>query len=55
MCACSVSEAFVILSVMRDNAYEITAEVLGWISTIAWDVSFLPQIWHNYRRHRSVA
>lgn len=46
-----VSEAFVIVSVMKDPAYETAGMVLGWISTIAWDISFLPQIWHNYRRN----
>ncbi|XP_047737407.1 cystinosin homolog isoform X2 [Hyalella azteca] len=46
-----VSEAFVVLSVMKDPAIETAAMVLGWISTIAWDVSFLPQIWHNFRRN----
>ncbi|XP_045119251.1 cystinosin homolog isoform X2 [Portunus trituberculatus] len=29
------------------------ADVMGWLYTIAWDVSFLPQILHNWRR-RSV-
>jgi len=48
---CSVGEAFTVLSVMKDEGFETAAMVLGWISTIAWDISFLPQIWHNYRRH----
>jgi len=48
-----VSQAFVILSVQRDPVFETVANVLGWVSTVAWDASFLPQIWHNFRR-RSV-
>jgi len=46
-----VSQAFVVLSVERSPAFETVANVLGWVSTVAWDASFLPQIWHNYRRH----
>ncbi|KAF2356997.1 PQ-loop repeat [Trinorchestia longiramus] len=46
-----VSDAFVVVSVMKDPAIDTAAMVLGWISTIAWDFSFLPQIWHNYRRN----
>ncbi|XP_071522140.1 cystinosin-like isoform X2 [Panulirus ornatus] len=47
------SEAFALISVMQEPSINVVGDVLGWIYTIAWDVSFLPQIVHNWRR-RSV-
>ncbi|KAK4312830.1 hypothetical protein Pmani_015776 [Petrolisthes manimaculis] len=41
---------FSTMSVMKNEAITITADVLGWLYTIAWDISFLPQIVHNWRR-----
>ncbi|KAK4312831.1 hypothetical protein Pmani_015777 [Petrolisthes manimaculis] len=38
------------VSVMKKEAITITADVLGWLYTIAWDISFLPQIVRNWRR-----
>ncbi|KAG7175925.1 Cystinosin-like [Homarus americanus] len=43
-------EAFCLVSVVTDPAITVAGDVLGWIYTIAWDISFLPQIVHNWRR-----
>ena len=45
-----MKDGFIIISVQRDATYETIGVVLGWVSTVAWDISFLPQIWHNFRR-----
>nr|XP_053650030.1 cystinosin-like isoform X1 [Cherax quadricarinatus] len=47
------TEAFALVSVMTNPNINVASNVLGWIYTIAWDISFLPQIIHIWRR-RSV-
>ncbi|KAK7071245.1 hypothetical protein SK128_015149 [Halocaridina rubra] len=46
-------DAFIRVGIMLHSAINVVGDVLGWIYTIAWDISFLPQIYHNWRR-RSV-
>ncbi|XP_063604802.1 cystinosin-like [Penaeus indicus] len=46
----STEDAFVRLAVIVDPGLNIFGDVLGWIYTIAWDISFFPQIIHNWRR-----
>ncbi|XP_068219830.1 cystinosin-like [Palaemon carinicauda] len=48
--AVQYEDLFVRVSVMLDPAINIGADVLGWVYTIAWDVSFLPQIYRNWKR-----
>lgn len=48
----STDNAFVSLSVKITPKIDIAADVIGWIYTIAWDISFLPQIIHNWQRRR---
>lgn len=38
------------VSVMKSKGITTTADIMGWVYTIAWDISFLPQIVHNWRR-----
>ncbi|XP_076033306.1 cystinosin homolog [Oratosquilla oratoria] len=47
------SNSWLRLAVQLSPALTTTSDILGWIYTISWDVSFLPQIIHNWRR-RSV-
>lgn len=49
----STEDAFVRLAVIIDPGLNVFGDVLGWVYTIAWDISFFPQIVHNWRR-RSV-
>ncbi|KAK8375272.1 hypothetical protein O3P69_020326 [Scylla paramamosain] len=46
----SQTSPFCVVSVMGSQALTTAADVMGWLYTIAWDVSFLPQIIHNWRR-----
>ncbi|XP_064111166.1 cystinosin-like isoform X2 [Macrobrachium nipponense] len=43
-------DAFIRVSVMINPAINVVADVLGWVYTIAWDISFLPQIYKNWKR-----
>ncbi|XP_045614341.2 cystinosin homolog [Procambarus clarkii] len=43
-------DAFALVSVMTNPSIDVAADVLGWLYTIAWDVSFLPQIYRNWHR-----
>lgn len=43
-------DAYIRVSVMINPAINVGADVLGWVYTIAWDVSFLPQIYRNWKR-----
>nr|XP_045611353.1 cystinosin-like [Procambarus clarkii] len=45
-----VSDAFIRVSVLHYPGLQVLSEVLGWTYTIIWDVSFLPQMWLNWRR-----
>ncbi|KAG0722602.1 Cystinosin [Chionoecetes opilio] len=42
--------AFSVVSVMGSRAVSVGGDVLGWLYTLAWDFSFLPQLLHNWRR-----
>lgn len=50
----STEDAFVRLAVIVDPGLNVFGDVLGWVYTIAWDISFFPQIVHNWRRRRCV-
>lgn len=45
-----VTDAFVRVSVIHSRALDVSADVVGWLYTILWDLSFLPQVWLNWRR-----
>ena len=40
--------------VLSESAADTLVNITGWISTIAWGLSFLPQSWQNYNT-KSVA
>ncbi|XP_076058805.1 cystinosin-like [Oratosquilla oratoria] len=46
--------SFVRVAVMASPALSIIADICGWIYTLAWSISFLPQILLNWRRKSTV-
>lgn len=40
------------VSVIQTRALDVAANVIGWMYTILWDLSFFPQVWLNWRRKR---
>ncbi|KAK8749012.1 hypothetical protein OTU49_015635, partial [Cherax quadricarinatus] len=44
------TDAFVQITVIRDATLQVLSDVLGWTYTIAWNISYLPQVWLNWRR-----
>ncbi|KAL7638765.1 UNVERIFIED_CONTAM: hypothetical protein RMT77_010298 [Armadillidium vulgare] len=46
----NTQEAFTQVSVKIHEWIDTFSDVMGWMYTIAWDISFLPQIVHNWKR-----
>lgn len=50
--SCSLSKAYVFVSVHNSDALKVVSSIVGWAYFAAWSVSFYPQIYENWRRKR---